>query len=125
MSAEPSQAKQGYPKSVASILVLKKASAGAAQPERVEVLSRPKRKKVSRALRPVDRELRALAYAARTYFDSYDERHTRSLERKKDGAIKQFGKNSSRARRDAAKELRRHSKLFKRLGFPRVIRRIF
>lgn len=66
-----------------------------------------KKKKQNRALRPMEKLIRNLARAQITGGQSYLARHKRSNARKKNGWIRDAGKNMRRSQRSAMKVLRK------------------
>ena len=66
-----------------------------------------KKRKGSRGLRRPEKNVRVVLRAARTLVDELEGRHNRSSRKKKDGWVRDGAKNSARAHRKAAKELRK------------------
>lgn len=64
-----------------------------------------KKRKVSSALRPLEKGVRRLAKSQATLTDTYLRRHNRSNEKRKDGWVKDLVSNVSRAGRKGKKSL--------------------
>lgn len=73
------------------------------------VLSKPKKRRVSKRWRALDKALRRVSVAGHTASSEYLKRHERSNQKKKNGAVRDLLKNSTRAQRKGMKKL----KLFK------------
>jgi len=70
------------------------------------VLAKPKRKRVSKRYKKADKTLRRLARAQRVAADEFLSRHERSNARKKNGGVKKFARNATKAARKGVKKLR-------------------
>jgi len=68
-----------------------------------------KKKKNSSALRPVERIVRKLAKSQVRMSDTYLKKHTRSNQKRKDGWLKDFASNVTRAGTKARKTLGKNS----------------
>jgi hypothetical protein len=75
------------------------------KPKRIRVGKR-KKKKTSRAWKPGEKMMRRLIKANKTFANVYLERHDKSRRKKKDGWVRDFTYNLSRATRKANKKLK-------------------
>ena len=98
-------AKASLSKAVRRVTVLETSAAGAMAPV-VLYRKKNKRKKGSLLLRPLERATRRVLNASNTYTDNYLDRHERANRRRKDGWIRKFDTNVTRAWRKGRKKLR-------------------
>ncbi|MBZ0292571.1 MAG: hypothetical protein K8L99_08375 [Anaerolineae bacterium] len=70
------------------------------------VLSRPKKRRVSKRWRRFDKALRRVTEAQNTASAEYLKRHERSNQKKKNGAVRDLLKNTSKAQRKGLKKLK-------------------
>ena len=98
-----------YPKAVKSIYIAGKDSE---EGRKVEFDSSESngRPKLSKALRGFDQEVRAFHLAAGEFFKTYIEQHDASNAQTRDGALKQFGKNTVKAHKAAFNVYKDNSK---------------
>jgi hypothetical protein len=89
-------------KAVRRIVVLQQDPAGGYAPVTVYRKNK-KRKKQSRLVKPLEKRFRKLSDAAATMTESYNARHRRSNEKKKNGWIKDLSKNVRKAARKGRK----------------------
>jgi hypothetical protein len=73
---------------------------------RVVLSKKKKKRRVSKRWRKMDKALRKLNRAQQTSASEYLKRHERSNRKKKNGAIKDLGKNLSRSQRKGRKKLK-------------------
>jgi hypothetical protein len=91
--------------SIQSVVVLKAYADGSLEPVEVyepEGVSRSTSKK----LRPLERVVRRVVRAQQTTLQTYSERHLRSSSRKRNGWLKDFGKNVSYSMKKGRKALK-------------------
>ncbi|HWM17405.1 MAG TPA: hypothetical protein VNP97_12545 [Microbacterium sp.] len=72
------------------------------------VLSAPKRRRVSKRARKFDKAMRRVARAQQAASSEFLSRHDRSNQKKKNGGLRNLGKNVRKAQRKGLKQLRRH-----------------
>ena len=91
-------------KTVRRIILLERDESGSMIPQ---TLWKPKKskKKGRKELRQVDRAIRKAGKAQRTFGDTLLKRHRGSNKRKKDGGVKDLGKNIIRASRKSIKRI--------------------
>ena len=70
------------------------------------VLSSPKRKRVSKRYRRIDKAMRRVTRAQRATATEFLDRHDRSNRKKKNGGVRDVGKNLWKANRKGVKKLR-------------------
>jgi hypothetical protein len=88
---------------VPSVVKIERAADGSAIKT---VLSKPKKRRVSKRWRGLDKALRRVSVAGQTASSEYLKRHDRSNQKKKNGAVRDLLKNSSRAQRKGFKKLK-------------------
>jgi hypothetical protein len=91
-------------KSVRKIIMLRPGSSGALEPT-ILYEDQRKKKKQTRALRPVEEVTRRLTKAQRAYWDTMAERHARSNEKKRDGWARDGVTNIAKASQKGARQL--------------------
>ena len=64
------------------------------------------KRRISKQWRPLEKALRRVSLAQSTAADDYLRRHKRSGEKKKNGAVRDMGKNVWRAQRKGVKKLK-------------------
>jgi len=92
-------------KSVRKVVLLQSGENGKLTPT-VIFKSSPKKRKVSRSLKPLEKGARNLAKAQVAYADTYFDKHNRSNQKRRDGWLRDFVYNIADAGRDARKKLR-------------------
>ena len=70
------------------------------------ILKEKRKRRVSKRWRPLEKAMRRVSLAQSTAADDYLRRHKRSNEKKKNGALRDMGKNMWRAQRKGAKKLK-------------------
>lgn len=70
------------------------------------VFRRKRRRRVSRGWRPLEKALRRVSRAQSVTAQDYLRRHERSSQKKKNGAVRDLGKNMWRAQRKGRKKLK-------------------
>jgi len=70
------------------------------------ILKEKRRRRVSKRWRPLEKALRRVGLAQSVAADDYLRRHKRSSEKKKNGALRDLGKNMWRAQRKGRKKLK-------------------
>lgn len=98
VSAQPKRA------AVKSAVLLEQGADGAIT-STVLIKERRKRR-VSKQWRPLEKALRRVSLAQSTAADDYLRRHKRSSQKKKNGAVRDMGKNMWRAQRKGVKKLK-------------------
>lgn len=93
-----------FPKSVKRIIMFESDASGALRPV-VEYDRRGKRRKQSKHLKQVEKAVRRVTEAGSAGMSSYLDRHKRSNEKKKDGWIRDLGKNVAAASKKTSKKL--------------------
>jgi hypothetical protein len=93
-------------KSVRRVVALRRDDSGKTVPVVLFERRDRQRRKTSRAFRPAEEMARRWAEAQRAYADSYLARHNRSNSKKKDGWIKDFNYNMSKAADTGRKRLK-------------------
>jgi hypothetical protein len=97
-TVEPGQRRQ-YP-GVCSVVKVQRESDGSVTRTVIAEDDKRRRRRVSRPLRRIDRGLRKLTKAENVASSEYLRRHDRSNRRKKNGALKDLGKNMRKAIRE-------------------------
>ena|SRR5260370_35687056 len=92
-------------KSVRKITMLRPGSSGALEPTVLYENRREKKKKQTRALRPLEEVARRLTKAQQTYWDTMAEGHDRSNQKKRDGWARDGATNIAKASQKGAKQL--------------------
>ena len=95
-------------KSVRRVVKLQRDEAGTLVPV-VLYKSGSKRRKVSSALKPVERVVRKLARSQSEFSDTYLRKHKRSGQKRKDGFLKDFASNLTKAGTKGRKALAKNS----------------
>jgi hypothetical protein len=98
VSARPKRA------AVKSIVLLEQGADGAVTSTRL--FKERRKRRVSRRWRRLEKTLRRVSLAQSTAADDYMRRHKRSGQKKKNGAVRDMGKNMWRAQRKGAKKLK-------------------
>jgi hypothetical protein len=91
-------------KAVRRIIMLRPGPSGALEPT-ILYEDRRKKKKQTRALRPLESVARRLTRTQRAYWDTLAERYDRSNEKKRDGWARDGITNIAKASRKAARQL--------------------
>jgi hypothetical protein len=91
-------------KAVRRIIMLRPGSSGALEPT-ILYEDQRKKKKQTRALRPLEAVARRLTKVQRAYLDTLAERHDRSNEKKRDGWARDGVTNIAKASQKGAKQL--------------------
>jgi hypothetical protein len=96
----------GRPKraAVKSAVVLQQGADGAMTS--TIILKERRKRRVSKQWRPLEKALRRVSLAQSTAADDYLRRHKKSSEKKKNGAVRDMGKNMWRAQRKGRKKLK-------------------
>jgi Family of unknown function (DUF6312) len=102
-TVEPGQRRQ-YP-GVCSVVKVQRESDGSVTRTVIAEDEKRNRKRVSRPLRKLDRRLRKLTKAENVATSEYLRRHDRSNRRKKNGALKDLGKNVRKSIREGTDTL--------------------
>ena len=95
-----------HPKRIAvkSVVVLQPGADGAMTS--TVILEEKRRRRVSKRWRPLEKALRRVSLAQSVAADDYLRRHKRSSEKKKNGVLRDLGKNMWRAQRKGRKKLK-------------------
>jgi uncharacterized protein DUF6312 len=91
-------------KAVRKVILLRPGSSGALEPTVLYEQQR-KKKKQTRALRPLEEVARRLTGAQRAYWDTMAERHDRSNQKKRDGWARDGVTNIVKASKKGSKQL--------------------
>lgn len=97
---------QVFSKNVRRIIVFQTDDSGTMVPATIYRKKR-KRKRQSRGMREVERLVRRLGRANQTAADTYMLRHNLSNQKKRDGWLRDLGKNVYKANRKGTRKLRR------------------
>ena len=94
-----------FGKAIKSVTIVETTEAGD-RVNRVVYSDRPKRKKQSKLLRPAEDMTRRMTEASIAGMQSYIDRHKRSNRKKRDGWLKEYRRNLTKAQRRAWRTFR-------------------